>query len=265
MMLNDKVALITGAGSGIGRASAIRFAQEGAQVMIADVRPESAANTATEIGRAGGNAKSVAVDVRVAAEVERMVDETIRAFGRIDILFNNAGVYVPKNVVDTTEEEWDWVVDVCLKGVFFGCKYTIPHMVKQGGGVIINTASGAGIEGVPNLGAYQAAKGGVVIMSKGIALDFAQHKIRCNSICPGVIETPIAENTNNLPPGASAAMWERSGMMHPLGRNGKPEEVAALATFLASDQAAFITGVAVPIDGGFNAGAYIPRQLLVSR
>lgn len=265
MMLNDKVALITGAGSGIGRASAIRFAQEGAKVMIADVRPESAVNTATEIGRAGGTAKSVAVDVRVAAEVERMVDETIRAFGRIDILFNNAGVYVPKNVVDTTEEEWDWVVDVCLKGVFFGCKYTIPHMVKQGGGVIINTASGAGIEGVPNLGAYQAAKGGVVIMSKGIALDFAQHKIRCNSICPGVIETPIAENTKNLPPGASAAMWERSGIMHPLGRNGKPEEVAALATFLASDQAAFITGVAVPIDGGFNAGAYIPRQLLGSR
>jgi meso-butanediol dehydrogenase / (S,S)-butanediol dehydrogenase / diacetyl reductase len=265
MLLKDKVALITGAGSGIGRASAIRFAEEGAKVMVADVRTESASNTAAEIGKAGGTAKSIAVDVRVGAEVQRMVDETVKLFGRLDILFNNAGVYVPKNVVDTTEEEWDWVVDVCLKGVFFGCKYAIPHMVKQGGGVIINTASGAGIEGVPNLGAYQAAKGGVVIMSKGIALDFARQKIRCNTICPGVIETPIAENCNNLPAGASAQIWERSGPMHPLGRNGKPEEVAALATFLASDQAAFITGVAVPIDGGFNAGAYIPPEVLRGR
>jgi NAD(P)-dependent dehydrogenase (short-subunit alcohol dehydrogenase family) len=133
-------------------------------------------------------------------------------------------------------------------------------MEKQGGGVIINTASGAGIEGVPNLGAYQAAKGGVVIMSKGIALDFARSKIRCVSICPGVIETPIAENCNTLPAGASPAMWERTGNMHPLGRNGKPEEVAALAAFLASDQAGFITGVAVPIDGGFNAGAFSPPR-----
>src|SRR5215469_2160475 len=265
MLLMDKVALVTGAGSGIGRASAVRFAAEGAKVMVADVRTESASNTAAEIGQAGGTAKSIAVDVRVGAEVQRMVDETVKLFGRLDILFNNAGVYVPKNVVDTTEEEWDWVVDVCLKGVFFGCKYAIPHMVKQGGGVIINTASGAGIEGVPNLGAYQSAKGGVVIMSKGIALDFAQHKIRCNTICPGVIETPIAENCNTIPVGTSAQMWARSGIMHPLGRNGKPEEVAALATFLASEQAAFITGVAVPIDGGFNAGAYIPAELLRAR
>ena len=256
LMLKDKVALVTGAGSGIGRASAIRFAEEGAKVMVADVRPESASNTAGEIGKAGGTAKSISVDVRKGAEVERMVTETVRAFGRLDVLYNNAGVFVPKNVVDTTEEEWDWVVDVCLKGVFFGCKYAIPQMIKQGGGVIINTASGAGIEGVPNLGAYQAAKGGVVIMSKGIALDFARNNIRCISICPGVIETPIAENCNIIPTGASQAMWERTGNAHPLGRNGKPEEVAALVTFLASDQAGFITGVAVPIDGGFSAGAF---------
>jgi len=262
MMLKDKVALITGAGSGIGRASAIRFAQEGAKVMVADLKNESVGNTATEITRAGGVAKSFGVDVRIGSEVERTVNETLHAFGRIDILFNNAGVYVPKNVVETTEEEWDWVVDVCMKGVFFGCKYAIPHMIKGGGGVIINTASGAGIEGVQRLGAYQAAKGGVVIMSKGIALDFARDKIRCVSICPGVIETPIAENCGQVPPGASPQIWSRSGMMHPLGRNGKPEEIAALATFLASDQAAFITGVAVPIDGGFNAGAWIPPELL---
>ena len=202
MLLKDKVALITGAGSGIGRASAIRFANEGAKVMVADLRAETASNTAAEIEKARGVAKSVSVDVRVGADVERMVNETIRAFGRLDILFNNAGVFVPKNVVDTSEEEWDWVVDVCMKGVFFGCKYAIPQMIKQGGGVIINTASGAGIEGVPNLGAYQAAKGGVVIMSKGIALDFARHNIRCVSICPGVIETPIAENCNTVPAGA---------------------------------------------------------------
>jgi meso-butanediol dehydrogenase/(S,S)-butanediol dehydrogenase/diacetyl reductase len=262
MMLKNKVALITGAGSGIGRASAIHFAEEGANVMVADVRAESASNTAAEIEKAGGNAKSLAVDVRIPAEVERMVNETLKAFGRIDILFNNAGVYVPKNVVDTSEEEWDWVVDVCLKGVFLGCKYTIPHMIKNGGGVVINTASGAGLEGVRNLGAYQAAKGGVVIMSKGIALDFARDKIRCVSICPGVIETPIAENCKTVPAGASPEVWKRTGNLHPLGRNGKPEEVAALAAFLASDKAAFITGVAVPIDGGFNAGAWIPPDLL---
>src|ERR1700684_3989557 len=258
MLLKDKVALITGAGSGIGRASALRFAQEGAKVMVADLQTESAGNTATEITRAGAVAKSIAVDVRIGAQGEQMVNETMRQFGRIDILFNNAGVYVPKTVVDTTEQEWDWVVDVCLKGVFFGCKYAIPQMIKQGGGVIINTASGAGIEGVPNLGAYQAAKGGVVIMSKGIALDFARHKIRCVSICPGVIETPIAENCNTVPAGASQLVWERTGNMHPLGRNGKPEEVGALAAFLESDEAGFITGVAIPIDGGFSAGAFAP-------
>jgi NAD(P)-dependent dehydrogenase (short-subunit alcohol dehydrogenase family) len=261
MLLKDKVALITGAGSGMGRATAIRFAKEGAKVMVADLRTETASNTAAEIEKDGGVARSVGVDVRRAADVERMVSDTIKHFGRIDILFNNAGVYVPKNAVDTTEEEWDWVVDVCLKGVWLGCKYTIPHMIKQGGGVILNTASGAGLEGVPNLAAYQGAKGGVVIMSKGIALDFARHNIRCISICPGVIETPIFENCTGAPAGSSQQIWARTGAMHPLGRNGKPEEIAALATFLASDQASFITGVAVPIDGGFNAGAFIPPEL----
>lgn len=256
MLLKDKVALITGAGSGIGRASAIRFAQEGAKLMVADIRAESASNTAAEIEQAGGVARSVSVDVRVGAEVERMIDETVSAFGRLDILFNNAGVFVPKNVVNTSEEEWNWVVDVCLKGVFFGCKYAIPQMIKQGGGVIINTASGAGIKGVPELAAYQAAKGGVVIMSRGIALDFARDKIRCLSICPGVIETPIAENCNVVPAGASHLAWERTAEMHPLGRNGKPHEVAALAAFLASDEAGFITGIEVPIDGGLSAGVF---------
>jgi meso-butanediol dehydrogenase/(S,S)-butanediol dehydrogenase/diacetyl reductase len=254
MLLQGKVALITGAGSGIGRASALRFAQEGAKVMVADLRTESAANTATEIERAGGIAKSIAVDVRIAAQVEAMVNATMRAFGRIDILFNNAGVYVPKNVVNTSEEDWDWVADVCLKGVFLGCKYTIPHMVSGGGGVIINTASDAGLSGVPNCAAYAAAKGGVVILSKGIALDFARNKIRCVSICPGVIETPMPENCNQVPSGGAKDIWAITADTHPLGRNGKPEEVAALATFLASDQASFITGVAVPIDGGLNAG-----------
>src|SRR5208282_2450153 len=150
MLLKNKVALITGAGSGIGRASAIRFAQEGAKVMVADIRAESASTTAAAIEKAGSVAKSVSVDVRVGAEVERMVDQTVSVFGRLDILFNNAGVFVPKNVVDTSEEEWDWVVDVCLKGVFLGCKYAIPQMIKQGGGVILNTASGAGIKGMQN-------------------------------------------------------------------------------------------------------------------
>jgi meso-butanediol dehydrogenase/(S,S)-butanediol dehydrogenase/diacetyl reductase len=262
MLLKDKVALITGAGSGIGRASAIRFAQEGAKVMVADVRAESAQDTANAIEKAGGTAKSVAVDVRVAAQVEKMVEETVRAFGRLDVLFNNAGVYVSKNVVETTEEDWDWVVDVCMKGVYLGCKFAIPHMLRRGGGVIINTASGAGLEGIPSLSAYNAAKGGVVIMSKGIALDFARNNIRCVSICPGVIETPIFEHCTGAPEGSSQRVWERTRNAHPLGRNGKPEEVAALAAFLASDQAAFITGAAIPIDGGFSAGSFMPPDLV---
>lgn len=258
MLLKDKVALITGAGSGIGKASALRFASEGAKLMVADVRAESAAQTAAEIEKTGSTAKSCAVDVRVAKQVEAMVVETIRAYGRLDVLFNNAGVYVSKNVVETTEEEWDWVVDVCMKGVYLGCKYAIPHMVKRGGGVIINTASGAGLEGIPNLAAYNAAKGGVVIMTKGTALDFARNGIRCVAICPGVIETPIFEHCTGAPEGSSQQVWQRTSNMHPIGRNGKPEEVAALAAFLASDQAAFITGIAVPIDGGFTAGSFLP-------
>ncbi|HYA36635.1 MAG TPA: glucose 1-dehydrogenase [Candidatus Binataceae bacterium] len=261
MMLKNKVALVTGAGSGIGRASAIRFAAEGAKVMIADLNAGAAAETEGMIVRANGDAKSTAVDVREAKQVENMIAETVRAFGRLDIMFNNAGVYVGKNVVETTEQEWDWVVDVCLKGVFLGCKYAIPQMIKQGGGVILNTASGAGIKGVTNLAPYQAAKGGVVIMSKGIALDFARNKIRCVSICPAVIETPIFEHCTGAPEGSSKQVWERTANSHPIGRNGKPEEVAALAAFLASDEAGFITGVEVPIDGGSSAGSFFPPDL----
>jgi NAD(P)-dependent dehydrogenase (short-subunit alcohol dehydrogenase family) len=258
MLLKDKIGLVTGAGSGIGRASAMRFAAEGAKVMVADLRLESAVETAAIIEKSGATAKSIAVDVRKPDSVEKMVDETIRAFGRIDVMFNNAGVYVAKNVVETTEDEWNWVVDVCMKGVFLGCKYVIPYMIKRGGGVIINTASDAGLMGVANLAAYNAAKGGVVIMSKGIALDFARSGIRCVSICPGVIETPIFENSTGAPKGSSQRVWERTGNLHPLGRNGKPEEVAALAAFLASDQASFLTGNAVSIDGGLMAGNFMP-------
>jgi len=261
MMLKNKVALITGAGSGIGRASAVRFAAEGAKVMVADLNAGSAAETEGMIVRANGDAKSIVVDVREAKQVENMIAETVRAFGRLDIMFNNAGVYVGKNVVDTTEQEWDWVVDVCLKGVFLGCKFAIPQMIKQGGGVILNTASGAGIKGVTNLAPYQAAKGGVVIMSKGIALDFARNKIRCVSICPGVIETPIFEHCTGGPVGSSKQVWDRAANFQPIGRNGKPEEVAALAAFLASDQAGFITGVEVPIDGAASAGSFFPPDL----
>jgi NAD(P)-dependent dehydrogenase (short-subunit alcohol dehydrogenase family) len=257
MRLREKVAIITGAGSGIGRASALRFAEEGAAVTVADIRLELAKETVNLIRQQGGQAEAVLTDIRKATDLQKMVEKTLANFGKIDILFNNAGVFVSKNVVDTTEEEWDWVMDVNLKGVFLGCKYVLPEMVRRRSGVIINTASTSGLEGNSAAAVYNASKGGVVLLTKNIALDFAPYGIRAVAICPGVTDTAIGEHcVEGWNQRRQQAAMRLAAAAHPLGRVAQPEEIANFALFLASDEAAFISGAALPIDGALTAGRY---------
>ncbi len=263
MRLKDKVALITGAASGIGRATAVLFGQEGAKVMCADVNAEGAEQVARQIGHSGGDAASLQVDVSQAADAERMVAETVARWGHIDILFNNAGVEFGLPVTQVPEQEWDRLIDVNLKGVFLGCKYAIPEMLKQGGGSIINTASGAGLRGVPWLSTYCASKGGVVLLTKSLAMEWGGQNVRVNAVCPGVIRTPMVERAIAQGEGLFGATpeeaWKRLAQVHSLGRVGEPEEVARAVLFLASDEASFVTGVALPVDGGWDAGPVMQR------
>jgi NAD(P)-dependent dehydrogenase (short-subunit alcohol dehydrogenase family) len=256
MKLKGKVALITGAGAGIGRASALLFAKEGAKVVVVDKNEETGPRTVKEIAANGGEAIFVKADVSRADEVRNMVEQAVKRYGRLDILFNNAGITVLKDVLNTTEEDWERCININLKGVFLGCKYAIPQMIKQKGGVIINTASVSGLYGVMDNCPYLASKGGVVLMSKGMALDFAAYNIRVNCLCPSVINhTDIAkEILGDLTEEQRQEMAKLLGPLYPLNRLGEPEEVAAAALFLASDDASYITGVALPIDGGATAG-----------
>ena len=258
MRLKDKVALITGAASGIGKSTSLLFGQEGAKVMCADVNGEGAERVARQIADTGGEAASVQVDVSREVEVQGMIRETMERWGRLDVLHNNAGIGTAGPVTQMQEEEWDRTIDVNLKGVFLGCKHAIPEMVKQGGGAIVNTASDAGLQGIAWLSTYCASKGGVVLLTKSLAVEWAQQGIRVNCVCPGVIRTPILDpfldQAKALFGDSAEAAWERMGQMHPIGRVGEPEEVARGVMFLASDEASFVTGVALPVDGGVDAG-----------
>jgi NAD(P)-dependent dehydrogenase (short-subunit alcohol dehydrogenase family) len=265
MRLKDKVALITGGTSGIGEATALLFAREGAQVAITGRNAQRGAGLAQRIEDlqreshrsqdrpgAGAGQLFVRADVSVASDCQRAVDETLRTFGRLDILFNNAGVFYPQTAIECSEKEWDEQIDVNLKGVFLMSKFALPILIAQKKGVIINNASGWGIVGGDHAVAYCASKGGVVLMTKAMAIDHGAQGIRVNCICPGDVETPM------LP--ADARMrglkWEDyiAGCANrPLGRVGTAEEIAKAVLFLASDDSSFMTGAALVVDGGGTA------------
>jgi len=248
--MNGKVALVTGAASGIGRESALAFARAGAKVVAADVDSGGGEETVQMIKDGGGEAIFVKCDVSQEADVKAMVEKTVETFGRLDYAHNNAGIEgMAGPCVECTEENWDRTININLKGVWWCCKYEIPEMLKVGGGAIVNTASVAGLVGFGGIPAYTASKHGVVGLTKTIALDYAQQNIRCNAVCPGVIDTPMIERFT----GGDAEARKGMESLEPVGRLGKPSEIADAVVYLCSDQASYVTGVPMPVDGAFVA------------
>ncbi len=249
-VLRGKVVLVTGGGSGIGRATSLLLAKEGAKVMIADYVPDGAERTLKLIKEAGGEASCVAADVSIGSQVEMMVNKTVEIYGRLDGAFNNAGIEGKMaDTADYPEDVFDRIIATNLKGVWLSMKYEIPQMLKSGGGAIVNTASGAGLVGVAQLSAYNASKHGVVGLTKTAALEFAHKNIRINCVCPGLINTPMVARMID-----SGGMNEQEFLAaEPVGRMGRPEEIGEGVVWLLSDAASFVTGHSMSIDGGFVA------------
>ncbi|HEV2728911.1 MAG TPA: SDR family NAD(P)-dependent oxidoreductase [Terriglobales bacterium] len=252
MRLQNKVALITGGTSGIGEATAILFAKEGAKIAITG-RNETRGHAVTEqITKNGGHAVFIPTDVRKNNDCQLAADEILRAFGRVDILFNNAGVFYPHTALDCSEEEWDEQIDINLKGTFLMSKAVLPHMIERRSGVIINNSSGWGIVGGDAAVAYCASKGGVVLLTKAMAIDHGRQGIRVNCICPGDVDTPMLPEDARM----RGMKWDDylAGCANrPLGRIGTADEIAKAALFLASDDSSFMTGAALVVDGGGTA------------
>ncbi|MCB0153292.1 MAG: SDR family oxidoreductase [Anaerolineae bacterium] len=252
MQLSNKVAIITGAGSGIGRESAVRFAQAGARVTVADLNEAAGRETAALLGEYGFFVK---VDVSNGADTARMVEQTVARWGRLDILFNNAGIDLPQatTVVETSEADWDRIMAVNLTGVFWGAHHALPVMMTQRAGVVINTASRAGLAATPGEAAYCASKGAVVSLTRQMALDYAAYNIRVNCICPGVLEQPTVDRAQFLQARSGEAIAQRHRQFaaaNPLGRLCTPADIAQAALYLASDASAYVTGTALLVDGG---------------
>ena len=246
-LMQDKVALVTGASSGIGRATALVFAREGARVVVADLNVVGGQETVQLVKAAGGEAVFVETDVAQAASVEAMVQTALDTYGRLDCAHNNAGVEgVLSRTAEQTEQDWEPVIRINLKGVWLCMKYEIPHMVQQGSGAIVNTASGAGLIGVKRMAAYVASKHGVIGLTKTAALEYAKSGVRVNAVCPGVIQTAMVERVSGRRPD----VLEKMIAAEPIGRSGQPEEIAESVVWLCSDAASFVTGHAMAVDGG---------------
>ena len=253
-LLAGKVALITGGASGIGKATAQLFAREGAAVTIVDVNVEPGEAVSRAIGDDGGQAIFLRCDVTRASDCQAAVEKTISRFGRLDILFNNAGITRRASVLETSEEEWDWVMAVNVKSVFLMSKAAIPAMIESGGGAIINTGSGWGLVGGKDAVSYCASKGAVIQLTKAMALDHSPQKIRVNAVCPGDTETPmLADEARQLGRPYQAILAESA--RRPLGRVGRPEEIAQAVLYLAGDGSSFVTGTTLLVDGGGLAGS----------
>ncbi len=250
--LQGMVAAITGAGSGIGRASALAFAAEGACVVAADLNEAAATETAQLIQTSGGQAESVAVDVTRAAQVERMLQQAVARFGHLDVLFNNAGLPQAFTPLESTSDElYEWIMNVNVRGVFNGCRAAIPHLKANGGGVILNTASTAGIRPRPGLAVYNASKAAVITLTKTLALELAPHRVRVVSICPVATDTPMLAGFIGVEQGADEAEGRRRFISSiPWGRLNRPQDIAHAAVFLASPEAEMVTGTAFEVDGG---------------
>ena len=246
MKLQGKVAIVTGGGGGIGRATALLFAKEGAQIVVSDINEERGHETVNQIQEVGGQASFIKANVAESKDVEALVNFTVSLYGGIDILFNNAGIGNSEvRIAELSVEEWDSVIDINLKAVFLGIKYAIPHIEKRGGGSIINTSSLLGFKGKKYMAPYNASKGGVVLLTQNAALEYGKNNIRVNAVAPGVIDTAIIDGWKN-----DERKWPYISKANALGRIGLPEEVAAAVLFLASDDASFITGTTIHVDGG---------------
>jgi NAD(P)-dependent dehydrogenase (short-subunit alcohol dehydrogenase family) len=249
--LKDRVALVTGGGQGIGRATAIRLAEEGAKVSVVDINPATGNEAVELITGQGAEAIFIEADISKVAETERVVNETVAQFGRLDILVNNAAVMLEKDAVDTTEEEWDRITSTNLKGTFFCAKYAVIQFRKQGtGGNIVNMASVNSFYAEAGIAAYCMTKGGIAQLTRALAMDYSGEGIRVNALAPGWIETPMNANFFAIGP----HVREQADKLHAIGRVGQSEEVGDAVVFLVSDEASFITGAMLTVDGGFSAG-----------
>lgn len=250
MDLENKVAIVTGGCSGIGSSIAELFAREGAQVIIGDIREDQ--RTLVRIKARGRTAALfVQTDVRKSLDVQNLVDKAIANYGTIDVVCNDAGIELIRPLIQTTEEEWNRVLDTNLKGMFLVSKFALPHLIKKKKGSIINIASQLGLVGLERWAAYCASKGGVIMLTKAMAVEYGTYGIRVNCICPGAIETPMMERELELEKNPEEAK-KHFISLHPIGRLGRPEEIAEAALFLASDRSSFITGSALVVDGGFT-------------